>query len=90
MEEIKHGCEAIPSEELHLASQGLSRARSYKDQTKDRLSFWPLLDRGGSISVSGSAGGPIGTLARIELNELDGLPPGDGLPEDALQQPGAP
>jgi hypothetical protein len=56
----------------------------------DYLSFRPLYDRGGPISVTPSADGPIGTLARIELNIREGKDPGDGLPPDPLNDPESP
>lgn len=56
-----------------------------------RLDFIPLLDRPALVSLSPSADGPIGTLARIELNARDGRLLDEGLDHpNQLNQPGAP
>jgi hypothetical protein len=51
----------------------------------------PYLDRGGPVSLSPSADGPLSTLARIELNARSGRPLEEGLDHpDQLNQRGAP
>lgn len=57
---------------------------------RDRLSFVPLYDRGGPVSLSPSADGPIGTLARIELNARRGRPLDFGLEPNQLNQQDSP
>lgn len=54
----------------------------------DRLGFWGVEDRGGSLGdyAGASSGEMLGVLARIELNEEDGRPLDDGLPPDALRK----
>lgn len=53
----------------------------------DPLGYWPLHDRGGAMSEYHGPGdhGMLGVLARIEMNEDDGRPLGEGLPHDALR-----
>lgn len=87
--------EALTDDSKLLSFKGIARAikqvRHGRSGWKlDLLSFRPLHDRGGPVALSAGADGPIGTLARIELNHQEGRPPEDGLPPDALNQPGAP
>jgi hypothetical protein len=56
----------------------------------DFLSFRPLLDRGGPISISADADGPIATLARIDRNVREGRVGKHGLPEDTTLGPDSP
>lgn len=72
---------------LNIARHIRNRRRGWK---LDLLSFRPLHDRPSPISTTASATGPIGTLARIEMNARAGRPLEDGLPPDALNQPNAP
>jgi hypothetical protein len=52
--------------------------------------FVPLNDRGGPISLSGDADGPLLTLAQIELNIREGRDAGFGLRPDPLNDPESP
>ncbi len=57
---------------------------------RDRLSFFPLHDRGGPVSLSPSADSALGTLAQIELNDRNGREPGFGLKPGQLDDPNSP
>jgi hypothetical protein len=53
----------------------------------DLLSYRPLHDRGGGVSVYQGASGPIGILARIELNwrtKREDI--GEGVPDDPFNE----
>lgn len=52
----------------------------------DASDGWPVNDRGGAMSeFAGTGTEPmLGVLTQIERNEEKGLPPGHGLPPDAL------
>ena len=54
-----------------------------------RFDFVPLYDRGGTVSLSASADGPIGTLAAIELKQRRGEEVPQELIDD-LNRGGAP
>jgi hypothetical protein len=49
------------------------------DWSDDSTSLSPLYDRGGGISIYSGPSGPIGKLARIELNRIEGRELNDGL-----------
>jgi hypothetical protein len=51
----------------------LFRRSGRSEWKRDTLSFRPLHDRSGRLTVASSADGPIATLARIEMNAEDGL-----------------
>lgn len=57
---------------------------------RDRLSFFPLNDRGGPVSLSPSADSALGTLAQIELNDRNGREPDFGLKPGQLDDPNSP
>jgi hypothetical protein len=73
---------------LNIARHIRNRRNGWRSARFDMV---PLYDRGGPISISPSADGPITTLARIELNERRGRPLDEGLDHpDQLNTPGAP
>jgi len=61
-------------------------AMSLPPWVNDPVGLWPVRDRGGPMSTYAGPGdaGLIGVLARIELNEEDGVDPCQGLSKDPL------
>ncbi len=85
------------SNEVRLLSlDGLRRAVSSRRASKregwrkDRLSFYPLNDRGGPVALEPSSDAALGTLATIELNKINGRPLDEGLYPGQLNDPNSP
>ena len=55
------------------------RIKDYVQHRDDDLGMSPLYDRGGPTGVYRGPSGPIGKLARIDLNHRLGRPPEEGL-----------